>query len=633
MTTATSSSRSRRTQPSRSEERLRAFHEEDVIATSYDARLLRRLWPFIRPHASHLVLSIAVLLVIAALNLARPIVMGRVVLHAAQHDRSGLFRDGLLFTGLVLVSQVLSFFQMYEMQVVGARAMADLRETVFLFLQRLTLRFFDKTPIGRLVTRATNDVDALGELFASGVINAVGDVVSLVSYVVVMLLLDWRMSLLAFATMPAVLLIVVVVRSRSRRAYRDIRTKTARLNAFLGEQVNGIAVVQAYGREAAMQSEFDVINESYRDANKRSILYEAILDAAIEMVATICIASVLFWVALHTHGDAAVAFALVVTFTGYIRQFFEPISMLSQRYTILQSAMSGAERIFALLDEGDVEKDVSVDACAPDLPADADALSLEGVTFSYKPGVPVLHEVTVRASRGQKIALVGATGSGKTTIASLLLRLYEVSEGVVRVAGRDVRRWDRSELREQFSVVPQDVFLFPGTLLSNVAMADKVFDRGRAREALERVGAAELFQRRTRSNKKDGSDAWLDTPVDERGSNFSAGERQLIAFARAIYRDAPMLILDEATASVDSDTEARLQRALDAVLFSRERRTAIVIAHRLSTIKAADRIVVMHKGRVVEQGTHDELLAKGGFYAKLHRLQFTTAPPSLRQPA
>jgi ATP-binding cassette, subfamily B, multidrug efflux pump len=598
------------------EQRLRAFHEEAVLGKAYDAELLKRLWPFVKPHSSHLVVSIGVLLVVAAMNLARPLVMGAVVKHAANHDRDGLFRDGLVLTALVIVTQLLGFAQLYQMQLAGARAMADMRETVFRFLQRLTLRFFDRTPVGRLVTRATNDVDALGELFAQGVLNAIGDLVSLVGYVIAMALLDWQMSLIAFAALPIVLAIVTFVRKRSREAFRDIRAKTARLNAFLGEQVNGIAVVQAYGREQATEREFDVINDAYRDANKRSIYYEAILDAAIEMVATLCIASVLLWVALNRPGaraDSAAAFALVVTFTSYIKQFFEPISMLSQRYTILQSAMAGAERIFQLLDQTDVELDTLPEHCAEDRAGEA--LSFEHVTFEYKPGAPVLRDVTFKAAPGEKIALVGATGSGKTTIASLLLRLYEIKEGVARVAERDIRRYKREELRQAFAVVPQDVYLFPGTLLTNVAMSDATPDRDRARLALERVGAASLFERRS------GKD-WLDAPVDERGGNFSAGERQLIAFARALYRDAPMIILDEATASVDSDTEARLQKALDAVL---EGRTAVVIAHRLSTIKAADRIIVLHKGVVVEQGTHEELLAKGGFYAKLHRLQFAAA--------
>jgi ATP-binding cassette subfamily B protein len=506
--------------------------------------------------------------------------------------------------------QSVTFVQVYTMQLAGARAMADLRSTIFRFFQRLKLRFYDRTPVGRLVTRATNDVDAVGELFASGVLNAVGDLLSLTGIVAMMLILDFRLSLIAFAALPIVGLIVNFVRKRSREAYRDIRTKTARLNAFLNEQVSGIAVVQAYAREAAMAEDFDLINEAYREANKRSIYYEAILDAAIEMVGTLCIASVLYWTGFHRLGAHAVTFATIVTFTQYIKQFFEPVSMLSTRYTVLQSAMAGAERIFQLLDTTEVDAPPLEPTRAEAEGAPDEAIALENVSFEYKPGVPVLTEVTIVAKRGEKVALVGATGAGKTTIGSLVLRLYEVKTGHVRVLGKDIRTYDRHALRENFSVVPQDVFLFAGSVLSNVAMSDPSPDRGRAERALAKVGALELFLRR---------EGGLDAPVDERGSNFSAGERQLLAFARAVYREAPILILDEATASVDSDTEARLQKALEAVM---EGRTALMIAHRLSTIRAADRIVVFHKGRVVETGSHDELMAKDGVYARLYRMQF-----------
>jgi len=604
--------------PSRSEEKLRAFHEEAALGKAYDARLAARLWPFVRPHARHVIISLAMLFVITGINLARPLVMGDVVRQAEAKDASALLRDGAVLTVLVLLLQVGTFAQVYTMQVGGARAMADLREHVFRFLQRLELRFVDRTPVGRLVTRATNDVDALGELFASGVLNAIGDIVGLVGIVVAMLVLDWRMSLIAFAALPLVGALVGFVRKRSREAYRDIRTRTARLNAFLNEQVLGIAVVQAYAREAEMAREFDEVNDAYRDANKRSIYYEALLDAAIEMVGTVCIASVLWWAGFQRASAHAVTFGMLVTFSGYIRQFFEPISTLSQRYTVLQSAMSGAERIFQLLDETELEKDEPIAAGAPG-PAD-ESFALDHVVFGYKPGVPVLRDVSLVAKKGEKIALVGATGAGKTTVASLLQRLYEVGEGTTRVMGRDVRAWSRAELRRQFSVVPQDVVLFAGTILSNVALSDVTPDRARALAAFERIGAADLFRARAaRDGEREQGDAFLDAPVDERGSNFSAGERQLLSFARAVYVDAPILVLDEATASVDSETEARLQRALAAVM---EDRTALVIAHRLSTVRAVDRIVVFHRGKVVEQGPHEELVAKGGVYAKLYEMQF-----------
>jgi ATP-binding cassette subfamily B protein len=364
-----------------------------------------------------------------------------------------------------------------------------------------------------------------------------------------------------------------------------------------------------------MADEFDGINDGYRQANKSSVLYEAILDAAIELVSTICIASILWFAGLRRFagaGEGAISFALLVTFTQYVKQFFEPVSMLASRYTLLQSALSGAERIFELLGSADVEDDGAAEETAVAshkmLVPGSDAVVMEHVEFGYKEGGPVLRDVSLRLKAGEKIALVGATGAGKTTIASLVLRLYDSQKGRIEVLGRSVTDWRRRDLRAQFAVVPQDVFLFAGTLLSNVAVGDAAPDPGRVRTALEQVGASALLAARG-----------LDGVVDGRGANFSAGERQLIAFARALYHDRPLLLLDEATANIDSDTEAKLQAAVDKVL---EGRTAIVIAHRLSTIKKLDRILVFHKGRIVEEGTHDELLAKGGVFAKLHALQF-----------
>lgn len=590
---------------------LKDFHEEERLGRAYDGALLARLWPFMRPHARLLVVALVMVVGTAVLNLVRPLVMGSIVESAQASRPDELLRYGITLSVLVVGIQVVSFAQMYAMQIAGARSMAGLRAHLFDFMQRLELRYYDRTPVGRLVTRATNDVDAVGELFASGVLNALGDLVQLVGIVVMMLRLNVRMSLIAFAALPFVGIVVWFVRGRARQAYRDIRVKTARLNAFLNEQVAGMSVVQAYAREDAMAGEFDGINQEYRDANKRSIFYEAVLDAAIEMVGTLCIASILWWAGLQSVGDPLITFPLVVTFTQYIRQFFEPVSLLAQRYTVLQSAMSGAERIFKLLDEAEVESappEPVAGAVVKAAPA-GEALALENVTFSYKKGVPVLRDVSVHVARGERVALVGATGAGKTTVTSLLLRLYEIDAGEARVLGRDLHAWPRRELREQFAVVPQDVFLFAGTVASNVAMSDDTPDLAKVERALARIGALDLFLRR----------GGLEARVDERGANFSAGERQLLAFARALYRDAPILVLDEATASIDSDTEARLQAALEAVM---EGRTSIVIAHRLSTIRAVDRIVVFHRGRVVETGRHEELLALDGVYAKLYRLQF-----------
>jgi ATP-binding cassette subfamily B protein len=464
------------------------------------------------------------------------------------------------------------------------------------------MQFFDHQPVGRLVTRVTNDTDAILELTASGALNLVTDLVKLIGIVVLMLSLDWQLSLVAFCAGPPVMILVRQVRKRHRDAFREIRAKTARMNSTMNEQVSGMTVVQAYNRQAAAASEFDEINEGYRDANIRSIKYDAMQDAAIEMVMAVCFASIL--VALGWH---PVTFGVLVAFNAYVIEFFEPISALAQRYTILQSALAGAERVFGLLDTREA------DAGATSVGQDGDpaiALEFSHVQFAYKPGVTVLDDVSFVAAPGEKIALVGPTGSGKTTIASLLLRLYDIESGAVRVFGRDVRNLDRATLRSSFAVVPQDVFLFPGTIADNIATG-QVPDLQRIEDTLKRIGAYDIFASRP---------GGLSARIEERGQNFSVGERQLIAFARALYRDAPILLLDEATASVDSDTESRLQKALTALT---QGRTAIVIAHRLSTIQSADRIIALQRGRVVEQGSHAELLKLGGLYARLHQLHFS----------
>ena len=622
MTTAAPDAKKSEKKGARGKDALDRFHEEGKLAETYDARTLLALWPFVKPHARSLYVSLALLLLHAGVSLLRPLVMrGAFDGFDAANAQATLTRAGFTIAGLLIVEQSLSFPQMYLMQVAGARAMADLRRHVFRFLHTRRLGFFDRTPVGRLVTRVTNDVDAINEMFASGALNALGDLVRLAAIVAIMFTLSVKMSLIAFVALPPVAIGVNWTRRRIRDAFREVRSKTARMNAYLNEQISGVAVVQAYAREEKSADEFDEINSAYRDANNRSIVYDATLDAAIEMISSVCIASILWYAGGRAISDQ-VSFGTLFAFVAYIEMFFVPIRDLSARYTLLQSAMAGAERVFELL--GNTEEDAPMDAARAAEPAgdrDAMAFELDGVTFEYKPGVPVLRDVTCGARHGEKIALVGATGAGKSTIASVLLRLYDVKEGSVRVFGEDVRGMERGDLRRNFAVVPQDVFLFPGSVAANIAAGDAAPDRKKVERALDRIGALDLFLKRPEG---------LDAPVLERGNNFSAGERQLIAFARALYRDPPILILDEATANVDSDTEARLQRALDAAM---KGRTALIIAHRLSTIRAVDRIVVFHKGRVVEQGTHDALLAAGGLYARLHTLQFAKEAVEKKGPA
>jgi ATP-binding cassette, subfamily B, multidrug efflux pump len=582
---------------------LDELHGEASLGDARDLQHIWRLVEFVRPYQRWLWIAVAAILLTALVGLGRPLVMRWIVdAGALAHNPSRLLQGGLALFALILVEQVLSFVQVYLTQLVGARALSDLRQRLFEFLHGLRLGFFDHQPVGRLVTRLTGDVDAVQELFAAGALAALGDLVRLVGIVAMMLALDPKLTLVALAAVPVVAGLVQVMRRRLRDAYREVRGKTARLNAELAEQINGLAVIQAYGREAAAAREFDRTNLAYCQATIRAIRYDSIQDAALESAAAICLAALVI-----AAGYAPTSFGTLVAFSAYLVQFFEPISTLSQRYTLLQSALAGLERVFGLLDTPG-EDDARPVAGAPRSVVSDAAFELRQVDFSYRPGVPVLVGVSFAVPRGQTTALVGLTGSGKSTIGALLERLYEPQGGSILVDGRDVRGWDRESLRRRFAVVPQDPTLFPGTVAANVAAGEEP-DPERVREVLRQVGLWDLVE---------GRPGGIGSTVEEQGNNFSLGERQLMACARALYRGGDILILDEATASVDSDTEARLARALAVLL---QGRTALVIAHRASTVRRADRILVLHHGRIVQHGTHEALSQSPGLYRQLYELQ------------
>ncbi|MFO0607782.1 MAG: ABC transporter ATP-binding protein [Polyangiales bacterium] len=590
----------------------RAFHEEEALGKAYDARLLRKLWPYLRPYAWAVVVAILLMPAASTLQVWQPRVMKRIVDDGiGRGDLNAVHAGAASLAGLMLGEYVVRFALGYLLQVAGQRTMNDLRRDVFAFLQRQRMAFFDRQPIGRLVTRVTNDVDALGELFASGAVTAIGDFVTLALIVVAMLAFSVKLSLYTFVAVPPLVLAVDYFRRRAREAFRAIRTKTARMNAYLNEQVIGASVVQAYGQEARCQAEFGEINVAYKEGNLASIRYDALLFAVVEMFASVCVATLLF-VGARSLGAGAPAASLgaVVAFVQYIQRFFEPLRDLSSKFTVMQSAMAGAERIFGLLDQPEPDApprdEKPGDARAPGAPA----VEFRDVVFGYKAAQPTLKGVSFAVERGKTVALVGATGAGKTTVVSLLQRLYEIESGAVLVDGVDVRDLARDALRRRFVVVPQDTVLFPGDVLDNVALGDDAPDVARAEKVADAIGLGAMLARRGEG---------LRTKVADRGGNFSVGERQLIALARALYRDPEILVLDEATSSMDSESEAAVQAAIQEALRGR---TAIVIAHRLSTIRRADEILVFHRGAVVERGPHDALIAAGGVYAKLHRLQF-----------
>ena len=602
---------------------------DDILGKALDRTLLRRIFAYVWPYKRLLLLAVILLPLASAFEIAQPYLLKEAIdAHIAKGRLAGLDRLGVLYL-LALVGQyAANFGQTYLTQMVGQRAMNDLRLRLHQHVLALASAFFDRTPLGRLMTRITSDVEALNEMFASGLVSLVGDVIRLSGILIAIFGIDWKLALFSMGSAPVLFAVAALFRRLVRDAFREIRTKMARLNAFLQEHISGMKVVQAFAREARVAARFDAINLDYRRANARAIGADAALYSIIEAVGSIAIAG-LIW-----HGGGRIAagtlsFGVLVAFIEYLTKFFGPIRDLSAKYTIMQQAMAAAERVFGLLDthEPDAPMRATPSGSGPAAPVapvaptlDGPLVELEHVTFGYRPERPVLDDVTLSIRRGETIAVVGTTGSGKSTLIKLLPRLYEPWSGAIRLGGTDVRDLDRRALRRRIVVVSQDVFLFAGTLGENIGLGDPGLSREAILEAARRVGADRVIARRPEG---------LQAPVIERGGNFSAGERQLIAFARALARDPEILILDEATASVDPETERLIERGTEALMRGR---TSIVIAHRLSTIRRASRILAVHKGRIAEEGTHDQLLARGGIYANLYRLQMmsghTTSSPA-----
>jgi ATP-binding cassette subfamily B multidrug efflux pump len=589
------------------------MHEEDVLGKAYDGRLMRRLLAYLRPYRREVVIAVVAIIGHSCFELAPPYLTKMAIdRFIPARDVSGLGVMAAVYLVVLVASFILEYIQTWTMQATGQRIMFDMRMQMVEHLQRLDLRFYDRNPVGRLMTRVTTDVDVLNDLFTSGVVSVFGDVFTLVGIMVMLAWMDWRLALVAFSVLPLIALITQWFRVNVRETYRAVRMWIARINAYLQERLTGMATVQLYRREQRDFEVFDEIDRQHRDANVRSIFYYAAFYPGVELVSALA-ASLILWVGggWVVNGDGLTLGALVA-FLQYSQRFFRPISDLSEKFNLLQGAMASSERIFALLD---TPVEISSPAIARtggslDPPALAGMIRFENVTFSYVEGEPVLRNVSFEVRPGQRVALVGATGSGKTTIVSLLQRFYDVQEGRITIDGVDIRHMDLHALRSLFGLVLQDVYLFSGTIGGNVRLGNASITDADIRRALDAVHASRFIDRLPQG---------VNTPVTERGATFSSGQKQLLSFARALAFDPKVLILDEATSSVDTDTELLIRDALKVVMRSR---TTMAIAHRLSTIQDMDRILVLHKGELRESGTHQELLAARGIYHRLYQLQF-----------
>jgi len=622
--------------------------EEEVLGKAYDSRLMRRLLTYLRPYKWHVVIALLSILLKSAADVLGPFLTKTAIdkylsrtpnAHSWIGDRLnsspliGIAQIGSMYIGLLLFTFVLEYIQTYTMQWTGQKVMFDLRKQIFRHLQHMHVGFFDKNPVGRLVTRVTTDVDALNEMFTAGVVSIFEDVFVLAGIIAIMLRMNWKLALITFAVLPIIVYATRIFRDSVRDSYRRIRTAIARINSYLQEAVSGMLVLQLFNREKRAYRQFSEINASHMEAFKDAILAYAIYYPVVEILSAVAIAAILWYGGGYVVSGIA-SIGVLVAFMQYAQRFFRPIQDLSEKFNILQSAMAAGERVFKLLD---TPVDITSPA-QPKKPAGPGRVEFDHVWFAYRTvpaedktgassvpeaGAPdwVLRDVSFALEPGETVAVVGHTGAGKTTLISLLMRFYDVQKGAIRIDGVDIRQMEIAELRSRFGVVLQDPFLFTGTVESNIRLGtSRILDED-VEQAAEDVNLADFIRTLPGGFKE---------PVRERGSTLSTGQKQLISFARALAHDPKILILDEATSSVDTETEFRVRDALNRMV---EGRTSLIIAHRLSTVQRADKIIVMHKGQVREMGSHQQLLAQRGIYYKLYQLQYKDqelgAPPVL----
>jgi ATP-binding cassette subfamily B protein len=584
-----------------------AAQQEEVFGKAYDLRLIKRLWKFIIPYKRLFFLTMLLLPLQQAFGLAQPYLMKiGIDRYIAGKDLWGLQNAMLLFLLALIGETVAAFAHHYFSMLVAQRCLADMRVAIFSHVQKLPLSYFDRNPVGRLVTRMTTDVDVLQEMFSSGVLTLLSDFIMVAWIVGIMFYLHSGLALVSLALIPPMVFAINFFRVKARQNYRQIRERIARVNAYLGEAISGMSIIQLFSREQKTYREFEALNADHRDAYHLSNSYEAALYSMVEAAGSVSL-GLLLWYGGGEALNGVIGIGTVVAFKEYIHRFFVPLRDFSQKYAVMQSAMASAERIFQLLDTP-VDIQNSKNPVVPK-PFRGEVV-FDNVWFHYKAGDPVLKGVSFRIAPGEKVAVVGATGSGKTTTIKLLNRSYDIQKGSVKVSGVDVREWDLKALRRHIGVVLQDVFLFSGDVRGNLALGDPAVTMARIEKAAA-VANAESFIRQL----PDGYQA----QVRERGSNFSGGQRQLLSLARVLVFQPEILVMDEATSSVDTETEALIQDALEKVMRDR---TCLMIAHRLSTIRNADRIIVLHHGEVREIGSHAELMDRQGIYHRLYQLQY-----------